>query len=137
MSRATRWTAAAFILSFLGVMFGGWVLLGKLTTDPAYAESPLHQDLWRAGHAHAALFLLLALVCLPWIDAAALPERARWFARIAVSSASITFPLAFFLAAPTPAATQAGPVLGLVVPGAALLGIGLIVLAWGLLRGER
>lgn len=134
MSRATRWTAAAFVLSFLGVMFGGWVLLGKLTTDPAYGASPLHQDLWRAGHAHAALFLLLALACLPYIDAAALSERARWFARIAISSASITFPAAFFLAAPTPAATSAGPVLALVYPGAALLAAGLLVLARGLLR---
>jgi hypothetical protein len=126
--------AAAFVVSLVGVMFGGWVLLGKLTGDPAYGASPLHQDLWRAGHAHAGIFLILALVILPWVDAAALGSAARWYVRIAVSSASITFPLAFFLAAPNPQVLTPTPVLALVYPGAALLASGLLLLAWGLLR---
>ena len=134
MTRETRITAAVFVLSFLGVMFGGSVLLRKLVDDPAYGASPLHQDLWRAGHAHAALFLVLALVCLPWIDAARLSGRWRWFCRIAISSASITFPLAFFLAASEPSVAVAGPALLLLWPGGALLAAGLLVLAVGLLR---
>lgn len=136
MSRESRLTAAVFILSFLGVMFGGAVLTGKLVGEPAYVGSPLHEDFWRAGHAHAASFLVLALVCLPWIDAAALSPRLRWFARVAISSASITFPLAFFLAAPTPETTTAGPVLMLLWPGGALLAAGLVTLAVGLFRAS-
>lgn len=136
MSRESRLTAAVFILSFLGVMFGGAVITAKLAGDPAYAASTLHADFWRAGHAHAAAFLVLALVCLPWIDAAALSPALRWFARIAISSASITFPLSFFLAVPTPETTVAGPALGLLWPGGALLGAGLLVLAIGLFRAR-
>lgn len=136
MSRESRITAAVFILSFLGVMFGGAVITGKLVGDPAYTSSPLHEDLWRAGHAHAASFLVLALVCLPWIDAAALSNRARWFARVAISTASITFPLAFFLAAPTVETVEAGPALALLWPGGALLGAGLVTLAVGLFRAS-
>ena len=136
MSRESRITGAVFILSFLGVMFGGAVITGKLAGDPAYTRSVLHEDFWRAGHAHAASFLVLALVCLPWIDAAALTERLRWFARVAISSASITFPLGFFLAAPTPETTVAGPALGLLWPGGALLAAGLVTLAVGLFRAS-
>ncbi|MEE4299158.1 MAG: hypothetical protein V2J24_06935 [Pseudomonadales bacterium] len=136
MTRASRVTAAVFILSFLGVMFGGAVITGKLTGEPAYAGSVLHEDFWRAGHAHAAAFLVLALVCLPWIDAAALSDRLRWFARIAISSASITFPLGFFLAAPTPETTEAGPALALLWPGGAVLAAGLVTLAVGLFRAS-
>lgn len=136
MSRASRITAAVFILSFLGVMFGGAVITAKLAGEPAYGASGLHEDFWRAGHAHAASFLVLALVCLPFIDAAALSERARWFARVAISSASITFPLAFFLAAPTPEATEPGPALALLWPGGAALAAGLTVLAAGLFRAS-
>lgn len=136
MTRASRITAAVFILSFLGVMFGGAVITGKLTSEAAYGGSRLHEDFWRAGHAHAASFLVLALVSLPWIDAAALSNRMRWLARIAISSASITFPLGFFLAAPTPEATEAGPALLLFWPGGALLGAGLLTLAVGLFRAS-
>lgn len=136
MSRESRVTAAVFILSFLGVMFGGAVLTGKLVGPPGYGGSPLHEDFWRAGHAHAAAFLVLALVCLPWIDAATLSARMRWFARVAISSASISFPLAFFLAAPAPETTEVGPALMLLWPGGALLAAGLVTLAVGLLRAS-
>jgi len=136
VTRESRLTAAVLLLSFLGVMFGGSVLTEKLVSATSYSGHPLHQDFWRAGHAHAALFLLLALVCLPWIDAAALGLRMRWFARIAISSASITFPLAFFLGAPDPQTTEATLAIWLLAPGAVLAASGIVVLAVGLLRAS-
>jgi hypothetical protein len=135
MKDETRWAGAIFILSLVGVMFGGSVMLYKLAGDPNHLGT-LHQDLWRAGHAHAGVFLIVTLVILPWIDAARLSNAARWYVRVAVSSASITFPLAFFLAVPNASVTETGPLLSLIYPGAALLATGLLVLAWGLMRGE-
>lgn len=134
LSQASRNMGAVLILSFLGVMFGGSVLTWRIVNLPGYLESPLHQDLWRAGHAHAALFLLLTLVLLPWIDAARASEGLRWALRILISSASLTFPLAFFLGAPNPATASPEPALGLLIPGAILLAAGLTILAWALLR---
>ena len=134
LSLASRRMAAVMIFSLLGVMFGGAVLTYRLVALPAYGASPLHQDLWRAGHAHAALFLVLTLVCLPWIDAARLSEPLRWVLRVLISSASVTFPAAFFFAAPSPATVEATPVLWLLVPGAILFASGLLLLVWGLLR---
>ena len=135
LSQASRNMGAVLILSLVGVMFGGSVLTWRIVNLPAYLASPLHQDLWRAGHAHAALFLLLTLVLLPWIDAARGSEGLRWALRILISSASITFPLAFFLGAPSPATASPEPALGLLIPGAILLVTGLTMLVWALLRG--
>ena len=42
----------------------GILLIG----DPKYMENPLRQDLWRAGHAHAGVWLILALVALRYVD---------------------------------------------------------------------
>lgn len=134
LSQASRNMGAVLILSFLGVMFGGSVLTWRIVNLPGYLGSPLHQDLWRAGHAHAALFLLLTLVLLPWVDAARGSEGLRWVLRVLISSASITFPLAFFLGAPNPATARPEPALGLLIPGAILLATGLLILAWALLR---
>jgi drug/metabolite transporter superfamily protein YnfA len=33
-------------------------------------RNPLRQDLWRAGHAHAGVWLILALVALRYVDEA-------------------------------------------------------------------
>jgi hypothetical protein len=33
-------------------------------------KNPLRQDLWRAGHAHAGVWLVLALVALRYVDEA-------------------------------------------------------------------
>jgi len=71
---------------------------------------------------------------LPWIDAARGSEGLRWALRILISSASITFPLAFFLGAPSPGTVIPEPALGLLIPGAILLASGLTILAWALLR---
>ena len=136
-SRGSRLAAAAFLVSQLGVVFGGSVILERMLGDAAFVAHPHMADLWRAGHSHAAVLLILALACLPWIDVARLSEAARWFARVAISSASITFPLAFFFAVPTPAVERPGPALWLLWPGGALFAAGIVVLTIGLLRRER
>ena len=50
------------------VMIGGISILTLLINDPAYMRNPLRQDLWRAGHAHAGVFLVLSLVTLRYVD---------------------------------------------------------------------
>lgn len=47
-----------------------------LIAVPAYIANPLRQDLWRAGHAHAGVLLVLSLVALRYVDEARLGERA-------------------------------------------------------------
>jgi hypothetical protein len=40
--------------------------------DPAYMKNPLRQDLWRAGHAHAGVLVILTLLALRYVDEATL-----------------------------------------------------------------
>jgi ABC transporter substrate binding protein len=42
-------------------MIGGVSILSLLIGDPTYMENPLRQDLWRAGHEQAGVWLILAL----------------------------------------------------------------------------
>ena len=50
------------------VMYGGVSILRFLVGTPEYMANPLRQDLWRAGHAHAGVFLVLSLVALRYVD---------------------------------------------------------------------
>jgi hypothetical protein len=56
MSQVTalsRTTGSSLLIVFPTVVFGRVSVLTLLVHDPSYADNPLRQDLWRAGHVHA------------------------------------------------------------------------------------
>jgi hypothetical protein len=137
MTRESRRVAGALLVILPTVMIGGVSILSLLITDPAYAQNPLRQDLWRAGHAHAGVFLILSLVALRYVDEAELGAGMRWFARLAIPSAAILIPAAFFLSVLRPEATEPNGLIALAYIGALVLAAGVIVLGVGLLRVPR
>lgn len=137
MSRESRLTAGILLLLLPTVAFGGTSILTLLVGDPAYAENALRQDLWRAGHAHAGVLLVLSLVTLRYADEARLPEGLKRVARHAIPSAAILLPAAFFLSVLSPEATEPNVLINLAYVGAVSLTAGLLVLGIGLLRNLR
>jgi uncharacterized membrane protein len=109
-------------------------ILRMLIGDPAYMANPLRQDLWRAGHAHAGIFLVLSLVVLRYVDDARLSPRAKSLVRLGVPSAAILMPLAFFLSVLTPGATTPNGMISLAYVGALVLAAAVVTLGVGLLR---
>lgn len=118
------------------VMFGGVSLLTLLINDPGYMANPLRQDLWRAGHAHAGILLILSLLVLRYVDEANLSARAKWFVRHAVPLAAILLPAAFFLSVLSPEAEEPNGLINLAYLGAILLAAAVIVLGVGLIRSK-
>jgi hypothetical protein len=118
------------------VEIGGASILSLLIADPTYAQNDLRQDLWRAGHAHAGVWLVLSLVALRYVDEATLSERMRWVVR-AFPAAAILMPLAFFLSVLSPEATEPNAMIYLAYVAGVVLAVGLLVLGVGLIRGRR
>jgi hypothetical protein len=116
------------------VMYGGVSILTLLVNDPAYMQNPLRQDLWRAGHAHAGVLLILSLVALRYVDEAGLSARLKWFVRLSIPSAAILLPSAFFLSVLRPDATAPNGLISLAYVGALVLAAGVVLLGIGLLR---
>ena len=85
MSRESRRIAGVLLVILPTVMIGGVSLLSLLVWEPAYAANQLRQDLWRAGHAHAGMLLVLSLVLLRYVDEARLSDGAKWFVRVSSS----------------------------------------------------
>jgi hypothetical protein len=68
MTRESRMTAGVLLVVLPSVMFGGLSLLMFLMRrEPGYVDNPLRHDLWRAGHAHAGVYLVLSLVMLLYV----------------------------------------------------------------------
>jgi hypothetical protein len=64
MSPQSRLVAGIVLIIVPTVEIGGASILTLLIADPTYAHNDLRQDLWRAGHAHAGVWLVLSLVTL-------------------------------------------------------------------------
>ena len=138
MSRESRLLAGVLLVTVPSVMFGGAALLAHLVGRiPGYVDNPLRHDLWRAGHAHAGVFLILSLVLLRYVDDAALPRLWAWVARLGAPVAAILIPSAFFLSVLSPSSTEAGGLIYLVVPGAVALAAAVLALGIGLIRAAR
>jgi uncharacterized membrane protein len=138
MSRESKLLAGVLLVSLPTVMFGGMALLTHIVRRiPGYLDNPVRQDLWRAGHAHAGVYLVLALVMLRYVDEAALSPSLKWFARLSAPIAAILIPAAFFGAVLLPGTTEPNGLIYLAYPGAAILALGVLTLGIGLVQAAR
>ena len=134
MTPQSRLIAGILLILVPTVEIGGANILSLLISDPSYSQNDLRQDLWRAGHAHAGVWLVLSLVALRYVDEAALSENMRWVVRLAFPAAAILMPLALFLSVLSPEATEPNAMIYLAYVAGVVLAVGLLVLGIGLIR---
>ena len=136
MSPQSRLVAGILLILVPTVEIGGVSILSLLISDPQYTQNDLRQDLWRAGHAHAGVWLVLALVALRYVDEANLSEGMRWVVRLSLPAAAVLMPLSFFLSVLPPEVTEPNGLIYLTYVAGVVLAVGLLVLGVGLIRGR-
>jgi len=120
------------------VMSGGLsILFFLMRNSPGFYDNPLRHDLWRAGHAHAGVYLILSLVMLRYVDEAKLSTFWKWIARTGAPIAAILIPAAFFLSVVSPEAKQPNGLMNLAYVGALFLATAVLSLGVGLIRASR
>jgi hypothetical protein len=137
MSRESRLFAGILLVVLPTVMFGGTSLLSFLTSSAVgYVDNPLRHDLFRAGHAHAGVYLVLSLVMLRYVDETSLGPFWKWLARAGAPIAAILIPAAFFLSVASPQAKQPNGLINLAYVGALFLAASVLTLGVGLIRAR-
>ena len=135
MAPESRRLAGILLILVPAVAFGGASLLSMILGQaPGYLDNPVRQDLWRAGHAHAGIMLILALIMLRYADETNLSGGWLWIARHGAPIAAILMPAGFFLSVLTPDATEPNALIYLVFLGGLFLAGGVLTTGVGLLR---
>jgi hypothetical protein len=82
VSDASRQLAGILLLAVPTIEFGGWSLLRMIARRiPGYLDNPVRQNLFRAGHAHASVLVLLAWsASSTWIRPTCPPGPGPWSA---------------------------------------------------------
>src|SRR5262249_11760313 len=138
MTRESRMFAGVLLVIIPTVMYGGLTLLSLIIgNSPGVYDNPLRHDLWRAGHAHAGVYLVLSLVMLRYVDEALLSPFWKWIARTGAPIAAILIPAAFFLSVVSPDAKQPNALINLAYIGALFLASAVLSLGIGLIRAAR
>jgi hypothetical protein len=135
MTDATKLIAGILLISVPTIEFGGTFLLSILSG--AHSElTEFQRSMFRAGHAHAGVLVILALVAQVFTDQARLSAPVAWAVRIGFVAAPILVSSGFFAAAIGNGRTRPGGLIGLLWIGVFVLGGSLIVLGTGLIRAR-
>jgi hypothetical protein len=130
ISGSSRSTAGILLLAVVTIELGGMYLL-RIVRGAAPA-TPFQLAFARAGHAHAGVLVLFALVCQLYVDAVALDGVAAVIARSGVAIAAILMSAGFFLSSAGKNRTEPSSLIALVYLGAASLAASTLTLGWAL-----
>jgi hypothetical protein len=131
LSDASRYLAGVLLLALVTVETGGLYMV-KVVTGAARATS-FQTSFARAGHAHAGVLLILALLCQVLVDSTAQTGILDWLSRGGVAVAALLMPAGFFFASMGEGRKRPNRLVALVYAGAVVLALGLITLGVGLL----
>ena len=131
LSEDARSTAGVLLLTIVAVEYGGTFMLrvvrGRVLT------TPFQKSFARAGHAHAGVLVIAALICQVLADAADLSGFQGVLARSGVPLAAILFPAGFFLSSMGRGRTEPNRMIWLLYAGAVVLAVSVVALGIGLL----
>jgi hypothetical protein len=131
LSSDTHTTAGILLLTLVAVEYGGLVMLRIVRgRQPA---TDFQKAFARAGHAHAGVLVVLALVGQILADAAELGGLWNALARNGIWAAAIFFPAGFFLSSAGRGRTEPNAFIFLLYAGVAALTAGVVSLGVGLL----
>jgi hypothetical protein len=127
----TRLFAIFSLIVLPTVMFGGYALLRLLTGGEELTE--FRRTYFRAGHAHAGVLQVLALVYYQYLAGTTLPDGMQWLAFIVLQLGILAQSGGFFvhMATGRPGAPSLGTRITTV--GAVLLGVAVLFLAYALI----
>lgn len=135
MTDATKLIAGLLLITVTTIEYGGTFLLRILSgKQPEFTD--FQRSMFRAGHAHAGVLVILALVSLLFTEQTNLPAPVAWAVRIGFAAAPILVSAGFFGAALGEGRTRPGGLIALLWIGVFVLGGSLITLAVALIRSR-
>lgn len=133
-SDSTRITAGILLITIIAVEFGGFTMLRIVRgRQPA---TDFQRAFARAGHAHAGVFVVFAILAQILADAAGMHGLVNVVARDGIWVAAILFPAGFFLSSAGRGVTAPNRLVVLIYLGIASLTAGVLALGIGLLTPE-
>ena len=133
LSANTQLMCGTLLVTVPTIAYGGTFLLKVLSGKSPVPLTDFQKSMFRAGHAHAGVLVLLALIVQPLVDAIDYGTVTEWFVRSGFGAAAIFISGGFFASAGHKNATSPNKWIALIWVGALVLTAVLITLGLGLI----
>ncbi len=135
MTKHTRTACGIVLITVLTIEYGGYFLLKILSgsfSDLVLTE--FQKSMFRAGHAHAGVLVILSLIAIILSDHARLAGFWKWMVLFGFPSSAVLVSGGFFAAAIGTGATQPNHLIFILFLGVFVLTAALLTLGIGLIK---
>jgi Ni,Fe-hydrogenase I cytochrome b subunit len=136
MSGESRNVIGIILLTVVAVEYGGYFMLSLLRRSSPDGRTELQYKYYRAGHAHAGVLVILAIIGQLLIDFAQFPAALSPLLRAGFFFPPILIPTGYFAGAPAVDSNKPRAAIVLVYLGALVLAAAVIVLGLWMLFGR-
>jgi hypothetical protein len=98
LSPESKIVCGILLIAVPSIMYGRVTLLGMFTAGMKPGNLALDEiqwSLWRAGNAHAGVYVMLVLILQPLVDQTAFSNSVKWVVRLGAPIASVVVPIGF------------------------------------------
>ena len=133
MSTLAKLFCGITLLTVPSIQYGGYFLLTILSGKAKISLTDFQKSMFRAGHAHAGVLVILSLIAQILIDYAGVNNSVELMLRIAFPLSAILVSGGFFAAAIGKGITQPNSRIWILYTGIVVLAISLIILGINLI----
>lgn len=136
MTSLSKLICGITILTVPTIAYGGYYLLTILSGYDQTMLTDFQKSMFRAGHAHAGVLVLLSLIAQLLLDHTQLNASLQLVLRIGFPLAAVLVSGGFFAAATGPQLTQPNSLIAILYVGVGLLVMSLLVTGIALIRSR-
>lgn len=136
MTSLSKLMCGIILLLVPTIQYGGYFLLTILTGQNKMPLTDFQKAMFRAGHAHAGVLVILSLLAQLFIDKIHVNTTTEWFLRITFPLAAILVSGGFFASASGQNVISPNRAIIILYLGALLLAVSLIILGIALIKAK-
>lgn len=134
MTPTAKLMTGVILLTMPSIQYGGYFLLQVLGGKQNQLQlTSFQKSMFRAGHAHAGVLVILAILAQLLTDYTQFPSWLEWIVRVCFPLSAILISGGFFASAIGPGIQQPNSYIRILYLGVFLLAIALILLGLGLI----
>lgn len=137
LSSLSKKMCGAIIISIPSIAYGGYFLLTHLSGQSGLDLTAFQEGMFRAGHAHAGVLIILSLIIQILADQVTTPNKFTYFSRVGVPTSALLISGGFFAAAIGDGVTSPTSGINLLFIGIAILVLSLLILGIQLIRSAK
>ena len=136
MTSDSKLICGIILLTVPSIQYGGYYLLSVLSGKDKTPLTDFQKSMFRAGHAHAGVLVILSLIAQLLIDNANLNPTLAWVIRMSFPLAAILVSGGFFAAAIGQNRTTPNRSISILYFGALILAASLVILGIALIQSR-